>query len=312
MLALIVRRLLTFIPMLFVLALITFVLSYYGPGDPVRLIMGENWSSDEVYQSLRSEYGLDRPLLVQFGDYLLHAAQGDFGRSYIQRVSVGELIGRALPVSAQLGLAAIILIAVLGIGLGIVAALWHHRWPDAAIGFLGVLAHSIPAFVLAPIVLVTLVLKLKLIATPTGWHGFFSVQTFIAASIIAAGPLLGVIRQTRTSVADVLSEDFVRTARAKGLTEARIIGIHVMRNALAPVTTSLGLTFGYLLGGSIFVESAFSIPGLGQLFFSAIRTSDYPLLTGATIVSAFWIMLMSLVVDVLYGLFDPRVRLANG
>ncbi|HWV34313.1 MAG TPA: ABC transporter permease, partial [Thermomicrobiales bacterium] len=157
MLALIVRRLLTFIPMLFVLALITFVLSYYGPGDPVRLIMGENWSSDEVYQSLRSEYGLDRPLLVQFGDYLLHAAQGDFGRSYIQRVSVGELIGRALPVSAQLGLAAIILIAVLGIGLGIVAALWHHRWPDAAIGFLGVLAHSIPAFVLAPIVLVTLV-----------------------------------------------------------------------------------------------------------------------------------------------------------
>lgn len=312
MLALIVRRLLTFIPMLLVLAFFTFVLSYYGPGDPVRLIMGENWSSEEVYQQLRKQYGLDRPLLVQFWDYITHAVRGDFGRSYVQRVSVGELIGKALPISAQLALAAILIIAVAGIALGIVAALWQHRWPDSLIGLVAVIAHSIPAFVLAPVVLVTLVLKLKLIATPTGWHGFFSIQTFVAASIIAAGPLLGVIRQTRTSIADVLSEDYVRTARAKGLSERHVLIAHVLRNSLAPVTTSLGLTFGYLLGGSIFVESAFAIPGLGQLFFSAIRTSDYPLLTGATIVSAFWIMLMTLVVDVLYGLFDPRVRMSHG
>jgi ABC-type dipeptide/oligopeptide/nickel transport system permease component len=312
MLALIIRRLLTFIPMLLVLAFFTFVLSYYGPGDPVRLIMGENWSSEDVYQQLRHQYGLDRPLLVQFWDYITSAMHGDFGRSYVQRVSVGEMIGKALPISAQLALAAILIIGVVGIGLGIVAALWQHRWPDTLIGLAAVIAHSIPAFVLAPVVLVTLVLKLKLIATPTGWHGFFSIQTFVAASIIAAGPLLGVIRQTRTSIAEVLGEDFVRTARAKGLSERHVLVAHVLRNSLAPVTTSLGLTFGYLLGGSIFVESAFAIPGLGQLFFSAIRTSDYPLLTGATIVSAFWIMMMTLVVDVLYGLFDPRVRLSNG
>ncbi|MGC4190988.1 MAG: ABC transporter permease [Thermomicrobiales bacterium] len=312
MLALIIRRILTFIPMLLVLAFFTFVLSYYGPGDPVRLIMGENWSSEDVYQQLRKQYGLDRPLLVQFWDYITKALRGDFGRSYVQRVSVGELIGKALPISAQLALAAILIIGVVGIGLGIVAALWQHRWPDSLIGLVAVIAHSIPAFVLAPVVLVTLVLKLKIIATPTGWHGFFSVQTFVAASIIAAGPLLGVIRQTRTSIAEVLGEDFVRTARAKGLSERHVLVGHVLRNSLAPVTTSLGLTFGYLLGGSIFVESAFAIPGLGQLFFSAIRTSDYPLLTGATIVSAFWIMVMTLMVDVLYGLFDPRVRLSNG
>jgi ABC-type dipeptide/oligopeptide/nickel transport system permease component len=307
----VIRRLLVFIPMLLFVAFVAFILSYYGPGDPIRVIMGENWTSEEVYQSLRRQYGLDRPVPVQFGEYLLDAARGDFGRSYIQRVSVGELVGNALPVSAQLALATIFLIAVLGVLSGVIAALFHLRWPDITLGLIGVLLHSVPAFVLAPIVLVVLVLQLGWIPTPTGWHGIFSVQTLVAAAVIAAGPLLGVMRQTRTSVLDVLGQDFVRTARAKGLSERMVLLGHVLRNALAPVTTSLGLTLGFLLGGAIFVESAFAIPGLGQLFFSAIRTSDYPLLTGATIVSAFWIMLTNLTVDLLYGLFDPRVRMSQ-
>lgn len=309
MAAYIIRRLLTFIPMLVALAFITFVLSYYGPGDPIQLIMGEDWTSEEVRQSLREQYGLDRPLLVQFGDYVAHAVQGDFGRSYIQRVEVGELIGKALPISAQLALASILLIGVTGVVFGLIAALFQHRWPDVSLGIVAVLLHSVPSFVLAPVIMVVLVLKLDLIATPTGWHGFFSSQTFIAAAIIGAGPLLAIMRQTRTSVADVLSQDFIRTARAKGLSPRRILLVHVMGNAFAPVMTSLGLIFGALLGGAIFVESAFAIPGLGQLYYTAIRTSDYPLLMGATIVSAFWIMLMNLVVDVLYGVLDPRVRL---
>lgn len=303
-----IRRTLIFIPMLLCVAFATFMLSFYGPGDPLRIIMGENWASEEVYQNLRREYGLDRPVIVQFGDYLWKAARGDFGRSYIQRVRVGEMIGKALPVSAQLALVATLLIALIGIGLGVVAALWHHTWLDALISFVGVITHSIPAFVLAPVVLVTLVLKLKLIKTPTGWHGIISYQTLIAALILCAYPLLGIIRQTRTSVVDVLSQDYVRTARAKGLRERHVLVGHVLRNALAPVLTSLGLTFGFLLGGSIFVESAFAIPGLGQLFFSALRTNDYPVLTAATIVSAFWIMLLNLLVDLTYGVLDPRVR----
>ena len=302
------RRILAFIPLLLFMAFVTYLLSFYAPGDPLRIIMGENWSSDEVYQNLRHQYGLDRPVVVQFADYLWRALHGDFGRSYIQRIRVGELIGKALPVSAQLALVSTILIGIIGIGLGVVAALWHHRLPDALIGFFGVIAHSIPAFVLAPIVLVTLVLKLKIIQTPTGWHGIFSYQTLIAALIISAYPLLGIIRQTRTSVVEVLGQDYVRTARAKGLTERGILFRHVLRNALAPVITSLGLTFGFLLGGSIFVESAFAIPGLGQLFFTALRNNDYPVLTAATIVSAFWIMLLNLLVDLSYGALDPRVR----
>ena len=302
------RRILALIPLLLVVAFVTYLLSFYGPGDPVRLIMGENWSSEEVYQNLRHQYGFDRPVIVQFGDYLWHGVRGDFGRSLVQKVRVSEMIGKALPVSAQLALVATLLIGTIGITLGVLAALWHHRWPDALISVFGVITHSIPAFVIAPIVLVTLVLKLKIMKTPTGWHGMLSYQTLIAALILSASPLLGIIRQTRTSVVEVLGQDYVRTARAKGLTERSVIIRHVLRNALAPVLTSLGLTFGFLLGGSIFVESAFAIPGLGQLYFSALRTSDYPVLTAATIVSAFWIMLLNLLIDLTYGVLDPRVR----
>jgi ABC-type dipeptide/oligopeptide/nickel transport system permease component len=236
------------------------------------------------------------------------ALHGDFGRSIIQRITVGSMIGRALPISGQLALVAIFQIAVVGIGLGIVSALWHQRWPDTVISLFGVFTHSIPAFVAAPVVMVVFVLKLDWFPTPTGWHGIFSYQTFMAAAVLSLGPLLGVIRQTRNSVVEILSLEYVRTPRSKGLRERTILVRHILVNALAPVLTSLGLTFGYLLGGSIFVESAFAIPGLGGLFFSALRTFDYPLLMAATIVSAFWIMLMNLVVDLAYGLLDPRIR----
>jgi ABC-type dipeptide/oligopeptide/nickel transport system permease component len=245
---------------------------------------------------------------VQFGDYVWKALHGDFGRSYIQRVTVSELIWKAIPISAQLAMVSIMIIAVFGIGLGVLSAIWRNRWPDVAISTGGVVLHSIPSFVLAPMVLVLLVLKLDLISTPTGWHGMFSYQTFIAAMVLAAYPLLTVIRQTRASVGDIMTQDFVRTARAKGVNEWGVMTRHVLRNAMAPVVTSLGLTFGVLLGGAIFVESAFAIPGMGQLLFTALRNSDYPLLTGATIVSGFWIMLSSVLVDIVYGLLDPRVR----
>ncbi len=302
------RRLLGFIPMLILLAFLTFSLSFYGPGDPLRVIMGENWTNEESYQTLRHQYGLDRPLFVQFGDYSWKALHGDFGRSFIQRITVSELIKNAIPISAQLAFVAILIIGFFGIGLGVLSALWRNRWPDVAISTTGVVLHSIPSFVLAPMVLVLLVIKLGIISTPTGWHGMFSYQTLIAASVLAAAPLLTVIRQTRASVGDIMTQDFVRTARAKGVAEWGVMTRHVLRNAMAPVVTSLGLTFGALLGGAIFVASAFAIPGMGQLLFTALRNSDYPLLTGATIVSGFWIMLSSVMVDIVYGLLDPRVR----
>lgn len=308
MLEYMIRRVLIVIPLLIVISFLALAMSYYGPGDPLQVMMGENWQSEDVYNSLRHQYGLDRPFPVQFADYIWKALHGDFGRSYIQRTSVGTMLIHAIPISAQLALVAIAQIAVLGIALGVIAALFHHRWPDALIGVAAVFAHSVPAFVLAPVALVVLVLKLHWISTPTGWHGIVSYQTFLAALILAAYPLLSVVRQTRSSVLEVLRQDFVRTARAKGLRESRVLVGHVLRNALSPIITTVGLTFGYLLGGSIFVESAFTIPGMGGMFFSAIRTSDYPVLTAATIVIAAWIMVINLVVDVLYAILDPRIR----
>ncbi|CAN5587283.1 ABC transporter permease [soil metagenome] len=304
----IVRRFISFVPVLLLLAFLTFVMSFYGPGDPLRVMMGENWTNEEVYNNLRHQYGLDRPLITQFANYVWDALQGDFGRSYIQRIQVSELIWNAIPISAQLALVALFLISVVGISMGVVSALFRNRWPDISIGTIGVIFHSVPSFVLAPIVLVLLVSQLGIIDTPTGWHGMFSYQTFIAASVLAAYPMLGVIRQTRASVSDILSQDYVRTARAKGVAEWGVIVRHVLRNAMAPVVTSLGLTFGVLLGGAIFVESAFAIPGMGQLLYTALRNSDYPVLTGATIVSGFWIMVTSVLVDIIYGLLDPRIR----
>ncbi|MFN8541475.1 MAG: ABC transporter permease [Thermomicrobiales bacterium] len=156
MLQYVIRRILALIPMLLLVAFFTYLLSFYGPGDALRLIMGENWSSEEVYQNLRHQYGFDRPVIVQFADYLWKGVRGDFGRSLVQRVRVSEMIGKALPVSAQLALAATFLIVIVGIGLGILAAPGHHRWPDTLISLFGVITHSIPAFVIALIVLVTL------------------------------------------------------------------------------------------------------------------------------------------------------------
>ena len=151
MLPFILRRILTFIPVLILLAFFTFILSFYGPGDPLRVMMGENWDDEAAYQQLRHSYGLDRPMLVQFYDYCTDLLRGDFGRSYIQRVEVSELLWNAIPVSAQLALMAIIIVSVVGIGLGIISALFRNSWPDIAIGTVGVILHSIPPFVLAAI-----------------------------------------------------------------------------------------------------------------------------------------------------------------
>lgn len=311
MLAYIVRRVLSFVPLLFLLTAVTYTLAYYGPGDPIREIMGQNPANEEVYQSLRRQYGLDRPIIVQIVDYLWGALRGDFGRSFIMRVSVSELMWKAWFITAQLAVVSIVLTAVLGIGLGVVAALRPQGFWDAAILFFGTVAYSVPSYVLAPLLLILLVLKLRVMDTPAGWQGFFSAQTLLAGLVLSLPSVLIVIRQTRNSVLETLSQDYVRTARAKGLPERAVLSRHILRNALTPTLTSLGLTFGFLLGGSIFVETAFAIPGFGQLYFTALRNTDYPLLLGTTVISAFWVMVANLIVDIAYGWLDPRVRLSR-
>ncbi|MGH2530886.1 MAG: ABC transporter permease [Thermomicrobiales bacterium] len=305
----VLRRLMLFVPTLLVISFITFVLGHYGPGDPVRTLMGDNWADEETYQILRHQYGFDRPLLVQYGDFLVSAGHGDLGRSLSgSSLTVNELISKTLPVSIQLGLVALVILAVGGVGLGVLAALRQNTWLDYLIVVSSVVGHSFPVFVLAPMLLILVVLKLQLMATPTGWDGLFSTKVLLPATLLAVTPLIGIVRQTRASVIEVLAQDYVRTARAKGLPSRMVVLRHILKNSLTPVVTLMGFLFAGLITGSIFVESIFAIPGFGQLYYQAIRQYDYPVLMGTTLVSAVILVSINLLVDLLYGVLDPRVR----
>lgn len=303
-------RILYFIPTLFFVTLFTFALGFYGPGDPIRVLMKENWSDEATYQLLRRKYGFDRPFLVQYADWVGHAVQGDFGRSVIRgAVPVGDLLFPALKVSAQIGLVALLCLFVVGVGLGALAAVYQNTWLDHLIVGGSIVLQSVPVFVLAPMLMILFVLQLRLLkTTPAGWDGIFSPKVILPVFLLTGVALLAVVRQTREAVIDIRSSDFVRTARAKGLSEWLILWRHILRNALTPVVTTLGLLASWLITGSIFIETIFSIPGFGSLYYGALKTRDYHVLISTTLIAALVIMFANLLVDLTYGLLDPRVR----
>jgi peptide/nickel transport system permease protein len=304
----VIVRLLYAIPTMVLISFFTFAVGFYGPGDPVRVLMGESWNDEKAYQVLRQKYGFDRPFLVQYGDYMLKAVQGDFGRSVLRVMPVRDLMFPALAVTAQIGLLALITLTIVGVGLGVLAAIKQNTWIDYTIITSGIALQSVPVFVLAPIIMMIVVLQLRLMNTPAGWDGIFSSKVILPVFLLTAIAQLAVIRQTREAVIDARASDYVRTARAKGLPEHLVLARHILKNALTPVVTTLGLLTGWLLTGSIFIETIFSIPGFGSLYWGALKTRDYPILIGATLVVSFIIILTNLLVDLLYGFLDPRVR----
>jgi peptide/nickel transport system permease protein len=304
----VLNRVLVTIPIMLAVIVITFTLGFVAPGDPVRAYFGEQQIDPATIARIRRQYGLDQPFLVQLRDYLLHLSRGNFGRSLLLNRPVGEAIAHSLPVSAQLGLAALLLIIVLGIPLGVIAALRQNSWLDYTILFSTISFSTIPSFVLAPLLMILLILKLGLIPSTTGWAGIFSVKAILPVIILAVGPLVRVVRFTRFSVLEALGQDYVRTARAKGLSTRRIIVGHVLPNALTPVVTTLGATMAGLITGSIFLENIFSIPGFGGLIVNGLKNHDYPIILGTTIFGTLIIVVTNLIVDLIYGLLDPRVR----
>jgi ABC-type dipeptide/oligopeptide/nickel transport system permease component len=308
MLRYILRRLLTFIPTILLISFLTFAVGFYGPGDPIRVLMREQWNDEETYQLLRHKYGFDRPFLVQYVDYIWKSAHGDFGRSVLRKLPVRDLMLPALAVTAQLGLVTLLMLAVVGVGLGILAAHWQNTWRDYAIVGTSIFLQSIPPFVLAPILMIILVLRLKWINTPSGWDGLSSPKVILPIFLLTILGMSGVVRQTREAFISVRNSDYVRTAHAKGLRSRTVLMRHVLLNALSPIFTTLGLLTGWLLTGSIFIESIFSIPGFGSLFYGALKTRDYPVLIGTTLVGSFIILTVNLIVDLSYPLLDPRVR----
>jgi peptide/nickel transport system permease protein len=306
----ILRRLGQMVPVLFGITVVVFALLQLIPGDPAMTMLGLQ-ARPEAVAALRHELGLDRPLWEQYLRYLGNVLTFDLGDSLKFRVSVASLLGDRLVVSLALIAYATALTVMLTLPLGIISALRKDGLFDQITRVVLMVTMVMPAFWIGILFLTYFSIKLQLFPVAgygEGWrehlHHLFLPALTIALSI---APLL--VRALRTSILEAMSSDYVRTARAKGLQERAIVGAHVLRNALIPAVTLLGLSVGYLLGGTVIVENVFSLPGAGKLLVDAIAARDYPLVQSTTLVFAFLVIAVNLITDLIYTFLDPRVRL---
>ncbi len=301
----ILRRLLESALILLGISLVTFVLLYLVPADPARQIAGRSATAETV-ANIRDQLGLNDPFFVQYARYLWNLFQGDLGRSYLQRAEVSELIASRLPASLLLMVSAIVLELIVGLTIGVVAALRRNSVTDNALMIFSFVSISAPQFVIG--ILLLYVFAVQLNWFPIGGYGTFAhlVLPTVTLAFLGAG---WYSRMMRSSVIEVLSQDFVRTARAKGLARAQIIGRHVIPNAVLPIIAMVGIDIGLFFSGIVVVESVFGWPGIGQLAWQAIQRIDIPVIMGVTIVSAAAIVLGNLLADLVAPLIDPRIKL---
>jgi len=305
MLAIVRARLLQAIPTLLAVTLVTFLLGYFAPASPVDILLGQH-ADPETRRRLEHEYGLDRPALVQYGAFLWGAVRGDLGRSFANaNRPVTEMLTEQFPVTATLAVLALAAAIACGVPAGIAAALRHNSLLDRTV-MAGVLVFvCTPPFVYAPLLILLFSLRLGWLPS-SGWEG---PQTLVLPiAVLAARPAALIARLMRSSMLDVVRQDYIRTAMAKGLSRAQVIRRHAVKNAFLPVLTALGSAFGYLLTGSFVVENIFSIPGIGYESVQSIRQRDYPVIQGMAILVAVVFLLVNLIVDLLYAWVDPRVR----
>ncbi|MHC4924802.1 MAG: ABC transporter permease [Planctomycetota bacterium] len=304
----IIKRLAQMIPVIFLVSFIVFSLSYFMPGDPVRLLMGQN--ADPVsMQAKRAELGLDKPFLGQYVDYVWKVAQGDFGISYAKKgMSVTELILEKFDVTLRLALMATFLSIVLGITAGVLSAVKPNSWLDYSAMLGALLGVSAPVFYIGFLLLAFVA---PVVGLPTSGYTEGEALKSLLLPALALGALSTAIvaRLTRATMLDMLSQDFVRTARAKGLPEATVVLKHTLRNAAIPIITVVGANLGGLLVGAVLTESVFALPGLGREIVGAITQRDRPVIAGGVLFMSFIFLFMNLLVDLTYAWFDPRVRL---
>ena len=301
----VVKRVLLAILTVFIVCAITFFAMNAIPGGPFD---GEKAISDEVRRVLEQRFNLDKPVWEQFFLYLNNLLHGDFGVSAKTGREIKTTIFNSFGVSAKLGGMAVLVALISGVVLGSIAALTRNRLPDRLIIFFSTLFTSLPSFVLGTLLLLVFCIRLKWIPV---WSS--SSQNYVLPVIaLAAYPMAYITRLTKTSMLDALGQDYVRTARAKGVAQWKVIFKHTLRNALIPVITYLGPQVAFTLCGGFVVESVFSIPGLGRYFVQSIQNRDYPVIMGTTIFLAAFIILMNLVVDLLYKVADPRISLTKG
>ncbi|EIM9055150.1 glutathione ABC transporter permease GsiC [Salmonella enterica subsp. enterica serovar Livingstone] len=304
MLNYVLKRLLGLIPTLLIVAVLVFLFVHLLPGDPARLIAGPE-ADAQVIALVRQQLGLDQPLHVQFWRYITHVLQGDFGTSMVSRRPVSEEIASRFLPTLWLTITSMIWAVLFGMAIGIAAAVWRNRWPDRLGMTLAVTGISFPAFALG-------MLLMQIFSVDLGWLptvGADSWQHYILPSLTLGAAVASVMaRFTRSSFVDVLSEDYMRTAQAKGVSETWVVLKHGLRNAMIPVVTMMGLQFGFLLGGSIVVEKVFNWPGLGRLLVDSVDMRDYPVIQAEVLLFSLEFILINLVVDVLYAAINPAIR----
>ena len=297
---------------LLLILFISYAMMFYGAGDPIkRMFLDQEQGSlvleENVLEALREKYGIDKPFPQQFANYIKRLVQGDLGYSIREKRSVGRMVAVRLPISMQIGFAATVMMMVMGIPLGVLAALRHNTWLDQTIVGSIVFINAIPIFVTGPVLLWLLVVGLGVMKVPFGWKGLFHTQVILPVFVLALGALPTVVRQTRAAMLEVMGEDYIRTARAKGLSGKIIVFRHMLRPVLIPVITSVGLIMIGLVNGAIFVELIFNIPGFGQITVNALETVDYPVIMSTVFVGALIVMVSNLAVDFIYPLLDPRI-----
>lgn len=312
MLRFLTQRALAVVIQLFIAATATFLLLQLVPGDPVLVMLGDDATPDRV-AALRHELGLDRPLLVQYASWLGDALQLDFGTSITTERPVLDEVLRRLPRTLELSLLGLALAVVIGIPIGLLAAIRRGTFVDVGISVLAVIGFSVPVFVVGFLMVAIFSLQLGLLPS-SGYVRFDQAplehlrRVIMPAGAIAIGITAITVRMTRSAVLEVLNQDYVRTATAKGLTRGNVLSRHVLRNSLIPIVTVLGYYFGQTFGGSILTERIFNWPGLSFLLIDSIQNRDYPTVQAVVLVIVAIFLVVNTIVDVLYGFLDPRIR----
>jgi peptide/nickel transport system permease protein len=305
MLLYIFRRLIEIIPVIFGVTLVVFLIMQMVPGDPAVILAGEGASKDAIDQ-LRTELGLNRPLYVQYGEYIMNVFQGDLGQSLKSQQPVIQEIMTRLPITIELAFYSILITIVLGMTAGIISAVRPYSATDITVMIVALLGISLPSFFMGLLSIYLFSVKLQLLPV-AGWDSMLHI--ILPAFTLGVGGAAIVARMTRSSMLEVVRQDYIRTARAKGLKGFSIIYKHALRNALIPVITVVGLQFGALLGGTVLIESVFAINGLGRMIVDSIRTRDLPMVQGGVLVASLVFVIVNLFVDVLYRFFNKRIEL---
>lgn len=308
----IVRRVFSTVPVMLVVALIVFSLLYLAPGDPAVIIAGDQASPADV-EKIRASLGLDRPFLVRFSEWLFNLMRGDLGVSMFTGIPVAELIGQRIEPTLSLMVLTLILAVGIAVPIGVLAAWKTGTWIDRGVMAISVVGFSVPVFVVGYLLIFFFSLELDWLPVQgyvsyTNGFGIWIQHLILPAIALGFVYIALIARITRATMLEVLSQDYIRTARAKGMGQAGILFVHSLKNAAVPVVTVIGIGIALLIGGAVVTESVFAIPGLGRLTIDAIVQRDYPVIQGLVVVFSFVYVLVNLAVDIIYTIVDPRIR----